>query len=188
MDSQWSQLLFLPTCLSPPIWNKQTKHSTVPHHILLKVYSSRKPYTTRENKHYLTIGVSDSEEVCFLKQQASYLTVANSMISRAFIHGSMFIVHISTSTLFVALAKWSLLSFILLVRLSKYLNPLILSFLVWKYVIFPTLHLKVQLIPKPPIKDMNLLLSERPHLFMEPLCHQLKWSEFILLPPLWKNL
>ena len=131
---------------------------------------------------------SDSEEVCFWKSKLPYPTGPNSIISRAFINGSMFRVHISSSTLFVALAKWSSLSFILLAHLSKHLNPLILSFLFWKYVIFPTSHLKVQLIPKPPIKAMNLLFSERPHLCTEPLRHLLKWSEFILLPPLWKDL
>lgn len=121
-----------------------------------------------------------------LKYQASYQAVTNNVISGAF--GLMFVVHISSSTLFVALAKWSSLSLILLVHLCKALKLLILGFLVWKCVISPTLHLKVRLIPKPPVKDVNLLLSERPHLCTEPLHHLLKWSEFILLPPLWKDL
>lgn len=169
--------------------NKQTKNSIESlYHILWKIYSTGKRYTIRENNHYLAIGVFWLRGSMLLNKQASYQTVANNVISRAFINGLMFIVRISTSTLFVALAKWSSLSLILLVHLSTPLNPLMLSFVVWKYVLFPTLHLKVQLIPKPPVKDMNLLLSKRPHLCTEPLRHLLKWSEFILLPPLWKDL
>lgn len=121
-------------------------------------------------------------------RQAYHQTTANSVISRAPTNGSVFAVHISAAALWVALAESSSLSRILWARLCEPLNPLTLGTLVWHRVIFPALHLKVQLIPKPPVKDVNLLLSGRPHLCTEPLRHLLKWSEFIWLPPLWTDL
>lgn len=81
------------------------------------------------------------------------------------------------------ISKMKLIKLYSLAHLSEHLIPLILSFLVWKYVIFPTSHLKVQLVSRNPrIKAMNLLFFREATSSTDLIRHLLKWSEFILLP------
>lgn len=111
-------------------------------------------------------------------------TAANRVISRASTNGLVFAVHTSASTLFGCISKIKLIR---LHSLSPW-TPLTPPTPAWHCAIFPELHSKVQLILKPPVKDVNLLLSGRPHLCTEPLRHLLKRSEFVSLPPLWTDL